>query len=101
MGIGALVFAQIQGEDVLTPQEAVKLEDEHRVNHHPPDKQSQGTEQFDRLDIILYYLGFIIFLEFMLRITSPIFQLFSGGNSGSKPEPAPAGQTPATADAAD
>jgi hypothetical protein len=54
-----------------------------------------------RINIILYYLGFIISLEFLLRITSPIFQLFRGTNSISEPEPAPVSQTPAAAIAAD
>lgn len=60
-----------------------------------------------RLDIILYYLGFIIGLEFLLRIASPILQLLRGGNSGDKPVPipvpvpTPASDTPAIADMAD
>jgi FtsH-binding integral membrane protein len=35
---------------------------------------------FDRLDIVVYYLGFIIFLEFILRMTHPIVQMLNGSH---------------------
>ncbi|MFQ6026371.1 MAG: hypothetical protein ACE5Q6_02525 [Dehalococcoidia bacterium] len=48
-----------------------------------------------RLDIVLYYLAFIIFLEFVLRMSHPILQLFTGSH---KRAPNPASQSPMAAD---